>query len=207
MSGLALDHVVLAAADLDDAAHELAARHGLASVAGGRHPGWGTANRIVPLGDAYLELVAVADEDEAARSVFGRWVASRRAAPFAPLAWAVRTPELDAHAARLAIEVAAGERARPDGTTLRWRLAGVAEAAAEPSLPFFIEWGPGAALPGSTDVRHPAGDARIERLALSGDAARLADWLGGAQLAVTVRPGAPELLGVALSGGSGIGQG
>ncbi|HEX6763491.1 MAG TPA: VOC family protein [Gaiellaceae bacterium] len=202
-----LDHVVLAAADLDDAARELQARHGLASVAGGRHPGWGTENRIVPLGDAYLELVAVADEEEAACTVFGRRVASAREAPFAPLAWAVRTGDLDAHAARLGLEIEAGERARPDGTTLRWRLAGVVEAAAEPFLPFFIEWEPGATLPGAAAVRHPAGDVRVERLALSGDGARLAAWLGGTHLAVTVRPGAPALVGVALSGGLSIGQG
>jgi Glyoxalase-like domain len=35
----------------------------------------GTANRIVPLGEAYLALVAVVDESDAADSVFGQWVA------------------------------------------------------------------------------------------------------------------------------------
>jgi hypothetical protein len=40
-------------------------RYGLASIEGGRHPGWGTANRIIPLGDAYIELVTVVDDEEA----------------------------------------------------------------------------------------------------------------------------------------------
>jgi hypothetical protein len=58
-------------------------------VAGGRHPGWGTANRIVPLGNTYLEVVAAVDAAEADGSPFGRWVA---AAPSGgPLGWAVRT--------------------------------------------------------------------------------------------------------------------
>jgi len=39
-------------ADLRAAAQELEARHGLVAVEGGRHPGWGTANRIVPLGES-----------------------------------------------------------------------------------------------------------------------------------------------------------
>ncbi|HEY7399041.1 MAG TPA: VOC family protein [Gaiellaceae bacterium] len=203
MSALELDHVVLAVLDLGDAARELEARYGLASVAGGRHPGWGTENRIVPLGDSYLELVAVADEEEAASTLFGRWVAARRAAPFAPLAWAVRAGDLDAHAARLGLAVEDGERTRPDGTILRWRLAGVAEAEAEPFLPFFIEWEDEAAHPGRTDGRHP----NVEQLALAGDAARLEDWLDDAPLPVTVSAGAPALVGIALSGGLTLGQG
>ena len=42
-----LDPVLIAGTHLDAAGHEFEARHGLASVAGGRHPGWETANRIV----------------------------------------------------------------------------------------------------------------------------------------------------------------
>ena len=96
-----LDHVLIAVTDLDAAGREFEARHGLASVAGGRHPGWGTANRIVPLGDTYLELVAAVDTAEAAGSPFGRWVA---AAPSGrPLGWAVRTQELDVIAGRLGL--------------------------------------------------------------------------------------------------------
>ena len=67
--------MLIAVTDLTAAAWELQARCGLASVEGGRHPDWGTANRIVPLGTSYLELVAVVDPAAAARSSFGRWVA------------------------------------------------------------------------------------------------------------------------------------
>ena len=71
-----LDHVLIAVADLEAAGGEIEDSHGLASIEGGRHPSWGTANRIVPLGDSYLELIAVVDAAKAAESAFGRWVAS-----------------------------------------------------------------------------------------------------------------------------------
>ncbi|HEX4719539.1 MAG TPA: VOC family protein [Thermoleophilaceae bacterium] len=169
--------------------------HGLASVEGGRHPAWGTANRIVPLGDAYLELIAVVNEATAARSAFGRWVA---AAPQGqPFGWAVRTDDIDAVAARLGIEVVAGSRVSASGALLSWRLAGTDEAAAEPFLPFFIEWGEGTPLPGNV----AQATTRIEELRLMGDAERLAAWLGPHELPVTIRAGMPTVIGLALSGG------
>ena len=152
---LELDHVLLAAVDLDEASHVLEARHSLTVVGGGRHPGWGTANRIVPLGDAYLELVAAADEAEAACTAFGRWVLAGRASPFAPLGWAVRTANLDGEAARLGLTASDGVRERPDGSVLRWRLAGVDESAAEPFRPFFIEWPPCPCRCGEARPRSP----------------------------------------------------
>ena len=203
---LELDHVLLAAVDLDEASHVLEARHGLTVVGGGRHPGWGTANRIVPLGDAYLELVAAADEAEAACTAFGRWVLAGRASPFAPLGWAVRTANLDGQAARLGLTASDGVRERPDGSVLRWRLAGVDESAAEPFRPFFIEWAPGSSFPG----RGAAGSTHLDRLELSGDEQRLAAWVGDARLPVSVRRGAPAVTAVVLRGDSGelaLGQG
>jgi hypothetical protein len=164
---------------------------GLASIEGGRHPGWGTANRIVPLGDAYLELVAVVDEAEAADSAFGRWVAS---APAGPLGWAVRTDRLDAVAARLGLAVTEGSRVGRDGRLIRWRLAGVEEAAAEPCRPFFIEWAPGTTLPGR------AGDPAEIALELTGDAARLSAWLDQHRLPISVRPGAPAVARILVDG-------
>lgn len=43
---LAIDHVLLPVRDLALAASEIESRYGLASIEGGRHPAWGTANRI-----------------------------------------------------------------------------------------------------------------------------------------------------------------
>ena len=69
---LGIDHVVLAAADVDAAAGELEAKLGLAATGGGRHDALGTLNRLVWLGDAYLELVGVFDRELAGTSWLGQ---------------------------------------------------------------------------------------------------------------------------------------
>ena len=163
----------------------------------------GTANRIVPLGDAYLELVTVGDEEEAQTSVFGGWVAQALPAAARPFGWAVRTRRLDDVVERLELAVSSGSRVMRDGSLLRWRLAGIDCAAEEPTLPFFIEWADGTALPGSAPVAHPAGRASIATLRLAGDADRLADWLGPNDLPVTVRAGPPGIATVTLAGAAG----
>ena len=155
---LAIDHVILPVRDLVLGAAELKARHGLASVEGGRHPAWGTANWIVPLGDAYLELIAVIDTEVASRSAFGQWIAS--ATPGRILGWAVRTDSIDAVARRLGQPVVPGSRVTPSGALISWRSVGADIAVREPGLPFFIQWRDGEPLPGATAVRHRDGPVR-----------------------------------------------
>lgn len=70
-AGMQIDHIVIGVRDLGAAA-QFEDRYGLTAIEGGRHPGWGTANRLVPLGAAYLELVTGVDEAEASNSDFGR---------------------------------------------------------------------------------------------------------------------------------------
>jgi hypothetical protein len=201
---LKLDHVIVAVPDLEAAARELEARHGLASVEGGRHAGWGTANRIVPLGETYVELITVVDEAEAAGSVFGRWVdGGLRSSPGRPLGWVARTDGLDEVAGRLGLSVSAGSRPSRDGGLLRWRLAGVEQAAAEPALPFFVEWGEGTPLPGRAVVAHPAGAVCLARLELSGDRYRVGEWLGTDTLPIDVSGGTPRVLGIVFASHAG----
>jgi Glyoxalase-like domain len=112
--------------------------------------------------------------------------------------WAVRCPDLDGLAGRLGLEIQTGSRAAPDGGTLRWRTAGVERAAAEPSLPFFIAWAPGAPFPGAGDA-----GVELERLDLRGDGARLAEWLGGAGLPVAIEPGPAAVERIVLRSAAG----
>jgi len=198
-----LDHVLLALTDLTAAGRELQTRYGLASVEGGRHPDWGTANRIVPLQDSYLELIAVVDPAAEADSSFGRWVAGRASRPGRPLGWAVRTSGLDTIARRLDLTVHRGARVAPSGEVLRWRSAGMDQAAAEPSLPFFIEWAAGVRLPGATAVTHPAAPVGISKLLLEGDPGRLAAWLGNHALPIVVRTGRPAVAAIVLATATG----
>jgi hypothetical protein len=196
---LPIDHVLLAVNDLERASDVLNDRYGLTSVEGGRHPQWGTANRIIPVADMYLELVAVVDRDRARDSPFGRWVASGSTGVISPLGWAVRTNAIDDVARRLHLDVEHGSRTAPDGRVLEWNLAGVEHAAVDPALPFFIEWGSRESHPSQMPVMHSAGAVAFARIELRGDRARLDEWLGDHALPVTITHGPPEVSRIVLA--------
>jgi hypothetical protein len=194
-----LDHVVFAVEDLELAARLFEARYGLASVDGGRHGGWGTANRIVPLGDAYLELIGVMDEEAATESPFGSWMLQTRSQNGRPVTWAIRTTDIDLAASRLGLTVVPGSRDTAEGQALSWRMAGVDRAMLQPGLPFFIEWGPETPFPGDGPVQHRAGRVRISRLDLSIDSKVISSWLGPHDLPISVRPGSGGIERVVLA--------
>jgi hypothetical protein len=196
---LEIDHILIPVDDLAAAGARTTATFGLTSIEGGRHPRWGTANRLIPLGDAYIELVAVVDRDVAELSAFGRWVLGANVGQ--PLGWAVRTRDIESVSRRLGLSIGEGSRTTPDGDVLSWRSAGLDEAIAEPGLPFFIEWADGTRLPGAAPVTHPGGDVRLQRLSLKADPARLAHWLGGTDLPLSVTPGRSGVDSVVLGRG------
>lgn len=187
---LEFDHLVAAVADLPTGARELHERTGLAAVPGGRHPGHGTHNAIVPLGPDYVELVAIESPAEAETSAFGRAVAARVATGGGLFAICLRTGGIESVAERLGLETASMERETPDGTTLTWKLAGLAEALHR-RLPFFIEWS-------VEPDRHPGRAAADHRVTPTGiawvevpvDASSLARWVGASKL--DLRPVGPD---------------
>ena len=137
-----IDHVVLAVPDPDATAAALGESLGLDAAAGGRHDRLGTFNRIVWLGDSYLELIGVFDASLAATSWLGRPVLRTLEAGGGLAAWAVAVADLDSHlgwttAGGLVAGPVDGERRRPDGRLVRWRLAHPAEPT--PDAPFLIE--------------------------------------------------------------------
>ncbi|HEX2039757.1 MAG TPA: VOC family protein [Acidimicrobiales bacterium] len=155
-----VDHVVYGVLDLSAAGGRLADL-GLPSVEGGRHPQFGTENRIAGLGDCYLELLAgppiaalLAGEDDRL------------------LGWMVRTDDIVADARRIGLDVLPMSRETPDGEELRWRLAGFGLGG---PMPVFIQW---------DTLWTPGGDARLVRLEVPCDADRLREWVGGASLPV-----------------------
>jgi hypothetical protein len=180
-----IDHAIWATRDLDAAAAHFEREHGLTAAGGGRHDGLGTHNRILPLGGGYLELLAVADPEEAAGSALGRTVA---AAAEGWLGWAVVVDDVEAVAARLGTEVSTLSR---QGFSAR--LTAVSEALAEPALPFFLERSAGTPDPGEG-----AAAGGLTWVEVAGDADRLREWLGGVGLPVRVQPGAPALLSVGV---------
>lgn len=197
---LRIDHVVLAVRDLDAAGTRILNEVGLGSLPGGRHPGWGTGNRIVPLGHEYVELLAVLDPIEAESSHVGRWItkASRSGDHFA--AWCVSTDEIEEVAERLGLAVATGSRSLPDDRTLRWRSVGFDHAAEHPDLPFFISWdGPPELHPGRAQAQHRVEPNGIPWIEVAGDYGRLQGWLGGGDVPVRVVDGARGVRAVGIS--------
>jgi catechol 2,3-dioxygenase-like lactoylglutathione lyase family enzyme len=199
---LRLDHVVYAVPDLDQAAIRFRQEFGLDSTEGGRHERWGTANRIVPLGDQYLELVAAVDEPTAAETPFGRGVLERAAGGGGWFTIAALADDLEGVGSRLGIQVGSGSRTRPDGQIVRWRMAGLDDPRREPWMPFFLTWDiPDELHPGRTRAGHGVRAGGISWVEVGGDAERLRDWLGGEELPIRVIEGEPGLrqVGVATS--------
>ena len=181
--------MIYVAADLDVAAARVERELGLVVRPGGRHEGLGTHNRIVPLGGGYLELMAIADPQEAAGSDFGRAVVARLASGGdGLLGWCVAVDGVDSVASRLSTEITTIRRAG-----LSARLTGLAEAMREPFLPFFITRDAGVPDPGAEG--EAGGIGWIE---VAGDADRLERWLDSARLPVRVVAGPAAVRAVGI---------
>jgi hypothetical protein len=176
-----VDHVIFAAgpAGLDADADRLAALLGAAAVPGGRHPGWGTRNVLIPLaGRAYLEVVEVVERPVALGTAFGSAVAARSDAGGGWVGWVVAVDDVAGSSVRLGREVASGHRRRPDGVELRWRTLGVDVLVTDPELPFLISWDVPDGLHPASGAQAVAAGPRLAGLELAGDAARLSTWIG-----------------------------
>ncbi len=142
---LGIDHFVIAVPDPDAAALDFADVLGLAATGGGRHEGSGTFNRLIFLGDTYLELIGIWDRGLAAGSPIGAAALAALDADRSGLVtWAIATDGARREVASLRAmgspigDVVAGERVRQDGAVVRWHTAAAAPlGAARP--PFLIE--------------------------------------------------------------------
>ncbi len=176
---LGIDHLVIACPDPDAAARELEEQVGLRAGGGGRHEALGTFNRLVWLGDSYLELIGVFDRELAERSWVGAPTVRALDAGGGLATWAVATDSIEADVARLrgagspVAAPIAGERLRPDGGVVRWRLA--APPILGPDEPPFLiehdpvgaEWSPRERASRATEA-HPVGwPIRLETLEIA----------------------------------------
>ena len=175
-----IDHVILASRDPDADAAELERQIGLRAAGGGHHAAQGTFNRLVWLGDSYLELMGVFDRRLAGESWWGRWIVTRlERQPTAYAGVVLVSNDLVADGRRLRqmgspiSEPVDGERVRPDGDVVRWRIARPPVPDPELGLTFLIEhdraaaeWRP--AERGAREVEaHPlGGPARLVRVEL-----------------------------------------
>src|SRR5262250_1765739 len=149
-----LDHIILGCNDLDRGVAFVEEHTGVRAAFGGVHPGRGTRNALLSLGERrYLEIIAPDPRQSALRSRFGNLknLASSRL-----VGWAVHPDDSEALAKRLREANVPfegptdGSRQRPDGKLLRWKTLDLKDDRAG-LLPFFIEW--------SADSIHPSVDA------------------------------------------------
>jgi hypothetical protein len=188
LTSVRIDHVIYGTADPDATAMRLRAKLGVRAVAGGRHDGLGTRNRIVPLEDrSFLELLAVADPREAKRSALGASLQDAIARGEWLLGWAVAVDHLQPVVQRLGTPVTHVGR---QGMTAR--LTGVAGFLAEHAF---------RSSSSATDRRLLRGAAApaapgICWIEVARDARRLRHWLGGVDLPVRVVDGEPAVRAV-----------
>lgn len=139
-----IDHLLWAVPELEAGRRQISAWTGVEPAPGGRHPGVGTHNALLSLGQGcYLELIAP-DPTQERFTGLGTLLQHLEAPTL--VTWCVRTEDLEALAVRAhEAGLTRGEpismsRRRPDGVRLRWRLLMVENHSFGPLVPFFIQW-------------------------------------------------------------------
>jgi len=195
-SGVDLDHVILGIADLDRGVERFAALTGVVPARGGEHPGRGTQNALVSLGEGrYLEILAPSTSpSETAGDM------RTRHTELTPAGWALHTRALNDLVNRLRAagitteEPTHGSRRTPDGTLLAWRTAAVVGPGLE-LAPFFIEWAEGSAHPSTTS---PEGCRLISLNLTQPDPVQLTRFFAAAGYAASVRAGSTPAMQLVL---------
>ena len=148
-----LDHILLGCSALDQGIAFLEDATGVRAAFGGVHPGRGTRNALISLGEKhYLEIIAPDPAQPGATDHYGL----QKLTEPRLVGWAAHPGNLDEfasrlHAAGLAFEgPTPGSRKRPDGQFLQWKTLNLHDDH-DGLLPFFIEW--------SADTTHPSVDA------------------------------------------------
>lgn len=181
-----LDHILWGAPDLDAGAQAIAALTGVTPTPGGSHPGFGTRNRLLSLGQGrFFEVIAPDPAQDLAGNRGGRLAAMP-----APrlIAFALQASGLDAlrgAADRLGVPVRGPvtmTRRRPDGVQLAWTILYLG-VEGDDAIPFVIDWG-SSQHPSETT---PTGCTLKSFTALHPDRDRLARIYDGLGIPVEVR--------------------
>ena len=150
-----LDHILLGSNDLDKGIALVEEKTGVRAAIGGVHPGRGTRNALLSLGEKhYLEIIA--PDPAQPNATEPPSLALKKLSEPRLVGWAAHPGDLDVFAKKLGDAGLAfegprpGSRKRPDGRTLNWKTLALANDQ-HGLLPFFIEW--------SADSVHPSADA------------------------------------------------
>ncbi len=135
-----IDHIIIGVKDLSAATHIFHERLGLSVSGGGKHPTGGTANRIILIGDTYLELIAVHEPDEAQPSMLARLA---KGEGYLNFVLASDDIEADSNAMRergvSLLGPRAGSLTAPDGRTRGWSRVDVERPDLTQHYPFIIQ--------------------------------------------------------------------
>jgi hypothetical protein len=116
---LALDHIAISAETLEAGAEWVEMALGVPLAGGGKHPHMGTHNRLLSLGDLYLEVIAI--DPEAPKPGHARWFdLDNFQGPPRLTNWICRTDDLDAALSSAPDTGIATDLSRGD---YRWRFA------------------------------------------------------------------------------------
>jgi hypothetical protein len=151
-----VDHLVYATPDLAAGVERAEKLLGVRAIPGGQHPGAGTRNALIGLGDqVYLEIIGP-DPDQPKPPRARRFGIDELESPRL-VTWAAKGSDLDrlvAESRRQGLDlgqVQAGSRKRPDGVMLAWKLTVSRTLTEGGVVPFLIDWGatahPASALP------------------------------------------------------------
>ena len=150
-----LDHLVYATPDLARGIAEIEKLTGIEPTPGGQHPGRGTHNALISLGDdIYLEIIGP-DPDQPNPTRPRSFGIDDLTSPRL-VTWAARATNLDGLRSAAATHgvalgpVRRGARLRPDGVQLAWHFTDPRTQVADGIVPFFIDW---------DSSPHPAGSA------------------------------------------------
>ena len=156
-----IDHLVYAVPDLEQGIADITGRLGVEAAYGGAHPGRGTHNALLALGNSYLEIIGPdpRQPDVPDGRPFGVTAdMDPRLVTYAVRPSVGETIEQLADAMRDAGHepgpVVAMSRATPDGPELHWHLT-FPTLAAGGAIPFLIDWG---ATPNPSTTAPPAGE-------------------------------------------------
>ncbi len=160
-----LDHLLLGCNDLDRGIAFVEEHTGVRAAFGGVHPGRGTRNALLSLGEKhYLEIIAPDPQQAEAPDVRNL----RKLSEPRLVGWAAHPGDITQFATRLrAANITfegptPGSRKRPDGHLLQWNTLNL-ENDEHGILPFFIEWSAGTIHP---SIDAPSG-CKIDRFAIS----------------------------------------
>ena len=152
----AVDHLLLGVPNLEEGIAWVAERTGVKAAIGGRHPGLGTHNALLSLGNKqYLEIIA---PDPTQTTLAPQFAFLQLASTPRLLTWAAVTNDIHTVAAKAdaaGIELNGpnhGSRTRPDGKRINWKTLFLRNDWGL-LIPFFIEW--------DAASRHPSEDSPV----------------------------------------------